>query len=252
MHGHRDQTSTVVTLDEGAHQPVHGHAEVVEGLVGILLQFVAKAPEHDGRGVTVAPDPFRHVVLPQGFERHATCRMLACPLVIELIDDEDAVLVAKLDELATVGVVRGADMVDAILLHQLQALLDGTRIGGSAEGSQVVVVGIAFQQHFTAIEPQAIVRAYLYGTDAEVVSNTIYGLSLLIVERQLNGIKVRMLGVPQLRILNLYLGQLLLHVAGGRGAVHLGTSLVGCLSVGSNYLDGNRHLLVASACNHLC
>ena len=71
--------------------------------------------------------------------------MLACPLVVELIDDEDAILVAKFDKLAAIGIMTGADVVHAKLLHELQALLNGTWIVGSTERSKRVVVGIAFQ-----------------------------------------------------------------------------------------------------------
>ncbi len=45
--------------------------------------------------------------------------MLARPLVVELVDDEDAILVAEFNELTRVGIVRSADMVDAKLLRQL-------------------------------------------------------------------------------------------------------------------------------------
>ena len=46
MHGHSDKSCGIVTLDECLLQFEHGHAEVVERLVGILLQFVAKTPGH--------------------------------------------------------------------------------------------------------------------------------------------------------------------------------------------------------------
>ena len=61
--------------------------------------------------------------------------MLQCPLVIELVDDQDAQTVAQFDERTTVRVVAGADMVHAKLLHQLQTLLDSTRIGCSTQGT---------------------------------------------------------------------------------------------------------------------
>ena len=161
-------------------------------------------------------------------------------------------LVAQLDELAAVGIVRGADVVDAILLHQLQALLDGTRIGGSTEGSQVVVVGIAFEQDFLSVELQAEVGTYLHGTNAEMVGNGIDGLSLLVIERQLDGIEIGMVGIPQLGIGNLHLGQLLLYDAGGSRAQDLCLALIDGLTIGGRNPDGDRHLLVTSTCDHLC
>ena len=69
-------------------------------------------------------------MLPELFEGDTPAGMLACPFVIELIDDEDTVLIAQLDKLAAVGIVRGTDVVDAILLHQLDTLLDSPWIGG--------------------------------------------------------------------------------------------------------------------------
>ena len=71
--------------------------------------------------------------------------MLLCPLVVELVDNQDAILVTKPDEVATIRIVRRADVVQSELLHQLDALLDGTRIGSSTQSPQGVVVGITFQ-----------------------------------------------------------------------------------------------------------
>ena len=62
--------------------------------------------------------------------------MLARPLVVELIDDKHTILVTEFDELTAIGVVRGTDVVHAILLHQQYALLDGTGIGGSTKGTE--------------------------------------------------------------------------------------------------------------------
>ena len=61
--------------------------------------------------------------------------MLTGPFVVEFIDHQDTILVTQADEVATIGIVGGADMVDAILFHQLDALLDGTWIGGSPQGT---------------------------------------------------------------------------------------------------------------------
>ena len=49
MHGHGDQTGGIVSLYERPHELIHGDAEVVERLIGVLLQLVAEAPQHDGR-----------------------------------------------------------------------------------------------------------------------------------------------------------------------------------------------------------
>ena len=132
MHGHGDFACRVITLQYRFHHLVTCHAPVVERLVGVLLQLVAEAPHDDTGRVAVALHPFADVVSPVVHEWGTGARMLARPLVVEFVDDQDAVFVAEFNELARIGIVGRADMVDAKLLHQLQAFLDGTRIGGSA------------------------------------------------------------------------------------------------------------------------
>ena len=63
------------------------------------------------------------------FEGHLATRMLASPLVIKLVNKQNTVFVAKLDKIATIGIMRSTDMVHAKLLDQLQALFDGLGIG---------------------------------------------------------------------------------------------------------------------------
>ena len=57
-------------------------------------------------------------------------------------DDPDAILIAEFQKVLTIGIMRGADMVHAEFLHQFQPLLDGTRIGGSTQGTEGMMVGI--------------------------------------------------------------------------------------------------------------
>ena len=96
--------------------------------------------------------------------------MLTGPLVVEFIDEQDAIFVAETDEITAVGVVRSADMVHTKLLNQLQALLDSLGVGRSTEGSQRVVIGIALQDYLLAIKFQSEIRTELYGADAEVIA----------------------------------------------------------------------------------
>ena len=176
MHGNGDESGGVVTLEQRLLQFIHRHAEVVERLVGILLQLIAETPENDGGRVAVALDPLGHIVLPELFEGHLAAGVLTRPLVVELVDDEDAVLVAETDEVAAVGIVRGADMVHAELLHQQDALLDGLGVGGRTEGTEGVVVGIALEQHLAAVELQPELWTELDGADAELVAGLVgYG-----------------------------------------------------------------------------
>ena len=142
MHGYRNQTGGVVTLQSRFHHLVARHAKVVEGLVGILLQFVAQTPKYNRGRITIALYPFCHVLYPMVHKRYATSSMLLCPLVVELVDNQYAISVTKLDEVTTIGIVRRADVVQSELLHQLDAFLDGTRVGCSSQSPQGVVVGI--------------------------------------------------------------------------------------------------------------
>ena len=96
--------------------------------------------------------------------------MLVGPLVVQLIHDEDTIFVAQFDKLSAVRVVTGAYVVDAELLHQLQALLDGTGVGGSSQCTEGVVVGIPLQQHLLAVELHAVFRAVFHGTYTEVLT----------------------------------------------------------------------------------
>ena len=111
MHGYRNQTGGVVTLQSRFHHLVARHAKVVEGLVSILLQFVAQTPQHNRRGITITLYPFRHVLYPMIHKRYATSCMLLCPFVVELVDNQYAILVTKLDEVTTIGIVRRTDVV---------------------------------------------------------------------------------------------------------------------------------------------
>ena len=77
-------------------------------------------------------------------KRYATTGVRVGPLVVELVNDEYAVLVAKTYEITTVGVVRGAYVVHPEALQQQQTLLYGTRIGCGTQGAQSMVVGNAF------------------------------------------------------------------------------------------------------------
>ena len=142
MHSHGDLACRVVAAQHGLHHLVARHAPVVERLVGVLLQLVAQTPHDDAGRVAVALHPLADVIGPVVHKWRTLAGVLVGPLVVQFVDHQHAVLVTQLDELARVGIVRGTDMVDAELLHQLQALLDGTRIGGSTQCSQRVVVGI--------------------------------------------------------------------------------------------------------------
>ena len=135
MHGYGDLTCRVVTLEHGLHHLIAGDTEVIKRLVRVLLQLISETPHHYRWRVAVAGYPLFDVMSKVVEERHSSTGMLAGPFVVELINYQYSVFVAELDEVAAIGIVRSADMIHAELLHQLDTLLDGTRIGSCSEGS---------------------------------------------------------------------------------------------------------------------
>ena len=127
--------------------------------------------------VSVALDELRHVLLPQAFPVHTAAGVLREPLVVELIDHEQAEAVAEVQEVLAVRVVRRAHMVVAEILHQLQPLLDGTRIGGGAERAKRVMVCPALQQHLLAVEEHALLGRELDGANAERLADAVGGIA---------------------------------------------------------------------------
>ena len=144
MHSHRNLSGGVIAFEHRTHHLVTRNTEVAKGLTRLLLQLVAKTPQHHRRRVSVALDELGKVLCPVVHKRYATTGVRVGPLVVELVNDDYAVLVAKTYEIATVGVVRGAYVVHPEALQQQQTLLYGTRIGCGTQGAQSMVVGNAF------------------------------------------------------------------------------------------------------------
>ena len=138
--------------------------------------------------VPVTLYPLRHIVLPMVHPRLTASGILCEPFVIELVDDKDTVFVAKAVEVFTVGIVGAADVVEAEVLEQLDALLDGTRIGGGTERAEGVVVGNALEDHLAAIELEAKRRTVLDGTDTEGLCHPVGDPSAVVAKGQLSTI----------------------------------------------------------------
>ena len=64
-------------------------------------------------------------------------------------------------------------MVHTELLDQLESLLYGAGICGGTECTEGMVVGIAFQKNFLAVEAKTEVWPYLHGTYSECLRNFI-------------------------------------------------------------------------------
>lgn len=109
---------------------------VVERQTGVGLQFVAQAPQHHRGMVTVTLHPFGHVLLPQIGPFRAPTGILREPFVIEFVHHEQPVAVAKLVKVFAVRVVRATYVVEAKLLQQPYALLDGAWKGRRPKHSE--------------------------------------------------------------------------------------------------------------------
>ena len=188
VHGHGDRPRVVVAAQQSAQQTVGRHAPVVERQVGIGLELIAQAPHDDAGVVAVTLYPLRHIVLPVVHPRLPASGILCEPLVIELIDDKDAIFVTEAVEVFAIGIVGAADVVEAEVLEQLDALLDGTRIGGGTESTERVVVGNAFEDHLTAVELKAEGGTVFDGTDSEGLRHPVGDTSAVVTEGQLSTI----------------------------------------------------------------
>ena len=154
MHGNGDEMGGVITLEKCLLELVYSYSKVVKRLIRILLQLITETPHDDAGMVAVTLDPFGYLCLPMLFEVDFASCVLTGPLVVDFVDHEDTVAVAEAHEVFAIGIVRATDVVDTELLHQLYAFLDGSWVGCCTKGAEGVVVGIALQQHFPAIEFQ--------------------------------------------------------------------------------------------------
>ena len=170
--------------------------------------------------------------------------MLTGPFVVQLVYYQKAVFVAELHELSTIGIVRRTYMVHAELLHQQQSLLDGSRIGCSAQGTQRVVVGVSFQQYFLAVQLQSVLGANLNGAYTETLAILVCHGAVFTHQRYLCAIQVRMLRVPQLWIRNLHLFQFHLLCAGGCSALGVLLAFIDTCPAGVIDLQSYAYLLL--------
>ena len=96
--------------------------------------------------------------------------------------------------------MRGAYVVHAEVFHQLYAFLHGTRIGGSSESTECMVVGIAFEQHFLPVEEQSLARYQSHVAYSKPLCYLVAHCAVFAYEPDSGSIEVRILAVPQLRV----------------------------------------------------
>ena len=249
IHSHCRFARRVQSLHQCVHDVIGRNAPVAGGESAALLlelQFIAQAP-HDDRGViAVALHPFHQVLPPHLRPRAATrpCQRVR-PLVVQFVDNEDAFLVGQTQESLAIGVVAGADMVEAKRLDLIHHTGNTRLIGGSAHCAYVMVVGHALQEDFLAVQFEAKLLREFHLTDAETLCQLVDGFP---VENKAHfgRVQIRCLTPPQLRLGYRHLRQLNLH--GGLLVVFGGCDvcLTHLLTVRTVYLrlDGQVQLLV--------
>ena len=115
----------------------------------------------------------------------SAARMLTGPLVVKFIYYQNTQFVAELDEIATIGVMRGADVVHAKLLHQFDTLLDGLWIGCCTQGTKCMMIGVALQQYLLSIQFETEVSTIFNGANAKFVVGLVGHRSVLSQELSL-------------------------------------------------------------------
>ena len=148
--------------------------------------------------IAVALHPLGYVLLPKAQEVSPAACELGVPFIIQLVDHQDAILVAQAQQVLAVRIMGCTNMVEAKALHSEYLLLDGTRIGCCTKGSQGVMIGITLEQHFLSVEQESVLGRQFYGTHAEVLTCFVSHSSFLVVERHLGDIEIRMVARPQL------------------------------------------------------
>ena len=95
--------------------------------------------------IAVALHPLGYVLLPKAQEVSPSSGKLRVPFIIQLVDHQDAILVAQAQQVLAVRIMGCTNMIEAKALHGEQLLLDGTRIGCCTKGSQGVMIGITLE-----------------------------------------------------------------------------------------------------------
>ncbi len=139
--------------------------------LGAFGDLVADAPHDDAGMIAVAQHHRAEVALPPvGEVRVIVLRvggLLALPLIEGLVHHQHAQAVARVEKRGRGRVVAGADGVEAVRLHQLDAALLGAIDRGGAEQAVVVVQAAALQLDALAVDAQAALRVHFHSADAE-------------------------------------------------------------------------------------
>ena len=188
MHGNGRQSGIIITVQQFLLEFISRHAPIIKRQVAVLLQFISQTPEDDRRMISVSLHPLRNILLPEALPFHSAAGILSKPFVVKFIHHQDAILIAELQEILAVWIMRGADMVHAEFLHQFQPLLDGTRISSSTQGTEGMMIGIALQQDLLAIHQQALLRNDFDGAHTKRLLNLVSNVAFVVIKCHLGSI----------------------------------------------------------------
>ena len=188
MHRHGGESGIVIMVQQLLLEFISRHAPIIKRQVAVLLQLISQAPEDDRRMISVSLHPLRNILLPEALPFHSASGILGEPLIIKFIHHQDAILIAELQEILAIGIMRRADMVHTELLDQLEPLLDGTRISSSTQGTEGMMIGISLQQDLLAIHEQALLRIHFDGTNTERLPDLVGNIPLIVIKRHFGSI----------------------------------------------------------------
>ena len=188
MHRHGGESGIVITVQQLLLELISRNAPIVKRQVAVLLQFISQAPHHHRRMVSVSLHPLRNILLPETLPIHSATGILGEPLVVKLIHHQNAILIAEFQEILAIWIMRGADMVHSEFLHQFQSLLDGTRIGGSTQGTEGMMVGITLEEHLLAVHQQALLWDDFNGAHTKRLLYLVGDVALTVIKRHLGSI----------------------------------------------------------------
>ncbi len=154
---------------EPADDRDHLFAEGDTGGIGAFGDFVADTPKDHAGMIAVAPDHGFEIAFPPVLEIEVVVVGILgfFPHVEGLIDDEDAEAIAGIEKGGRRRIVAGADRVEAVGLHELDAAFFGAVNGGGTERTVVMMHAAAFEFDPLAVELKAFGDREPEGADAE-------------------------------------------------------------------------------------
>ena len=184
-----DEAGGVAGLDPSGHR----------GVIASEAGFVAEGPEDHRRMVLVTLDhalsPVDVCLFPFRIVGEAVPRMHAMRLDVGLIADVEAVLVAEGGEAGIVRVVRGADHVDVVRLHNHQVALHVLEGGRVTEEVVAVVAVHALGLDLFAVDEDALVPD-LHAPRADREGDVLASAG------EVQRVKVRLLVTPEAHVLD--------------------------------------------------